>query len=556
MPDMRNTQSRRIAQTIPTQRATIWNRSSVGAAVSKVNGILPVAMGLLFFGWECCRYLYLFRYADDLKLTTWLPDDAFYYLILGRNFALLHRWTFDGVAPATGFHLLWGYTIALIYWLAPNISLHQIFTVLYFPISLLVATALALACSLVRRLFGPFSILGPAAIFCISLAVQLPNFLMESGLVVFFSCLAVYLVFREERPLANWSLAAAFVVGVLGILSRSDFGLLPSALLFACLIMRRTVGAPRVKLAGSVWAGSIIGFVVMLGHTYVASGHLLQSSVRVKRHWSVLDGDSLWVSAWRAISPLIEYRGGWPPLPLHVVFVYAVGITLLLLAIIGAAKSRLHHRFTTTVTFAMSVAALGYIAFYSLDSAAVQAWYFANYLVLYSILAGSAFAIPGRVWRALSTIALGVWLWMASPIGRGLSPVWPQQVGFYQAGLYVRNHPELKPIGAWNAGIVDYLAPGGVVNLDGLVNDDAVPYVLSNSLKKYLAERRIYHVVDDSIMWESRITRAHGGYAGDAMTRCIDSKLTLWQTPHPLLVGDHLMLSTLDPQCLNGVDRH
>jgi hypothetical protein len=95
-----------------------------------------------------------------------------------------------------------------------------------------------------------------------------------------------------------------------------------------------------------------------------------------------------------------------------------------------------------------------------------------------------------------------------------------------------------------------------VVNLDGLVNDDAVPYVLSNSLKTYLAERRIYRVVDDSIMWESWLTRAHGGYAGDVMTRCIDSKLTLWQTPDPQLVGDHVMLSTLDPQCLSGIDRH
>jgi hypothetical protein len=85
---------------------------------SEVSAVLPVATGLLFFAWECCRYLYLFRYADDSKLTAWLPDDAFYFLILGRNFTLLHRWTFDGAAPATGFHLLWGYMIALIYWIA------------------------------------------------------------------------------------------------------------------------------------------------------------------------------------------------------------------------------------------------------------------------------------------------------------------------------------------------------------------------------------------------------------------------------------------------------
>jgi hypothetical protein len=93
----------------------------------------------------------------------------------------------------------------------------------------------------------------------------------------------------------------------------------------------------------------------------------------------------------------------------------------------------------------MGAVALGYIGLYTFDSAAVQAWYFANYLVPYSILAGSAFAIPGKVWKALSTIALGVWLWKASPFVWGWSPVWPQQVGFYHARIYVRNHPELKP---------------------------------------------------------------------------------------------------------------
>jgi hypothetical protein len=186
----------------------------------------------------------------------------------------------------------------------------------------------------------------------------------------------------------------------------------------------------------------------------------------VKRHWSVLDGDNPWLSAWRAISPLLESPRGWQPHPRHVVFGYAVGIALLLLAIIGAAKSRLNHRFAITVTCAMGGVALGYIAFYTYDSAAVQAWYFA--------------------------ITLSRTLF----------------------------------------------------------------YMLSNSLKNYLAERHIYRVVDDAIMWESGITRAHGGYAGDVMTRCIDSKLTLWQTPIPLLVGDHVMLSTLDPQCLSGVDHH
>jgi hypothetical protein len=196
---------------------------------------------------------------------------------------------------------------------------------------------------------------------------------------------------------------------------------------------------------------------------------------------------------------------------------------------------------------------VGYMALYGYDGA-VQLWYFASYLVPYSVLAASMFANPGKAWRAVLTVALALLIWRASPIRRAATPRWPQQVGYYEAGLYLRQHPELKPVGAWNAGIDSYFAGGGVVDLDGLVNDDAAQYVLSNSLKKYLAERHIDRVIDDSIMWDSDLTRARGGYAGDVLVRCINSKVTLWQAPIVYRVGDHIMLSMLDPQCLNGID--
>ena len=136
------------------RRSAIRSRLRLVAGDWKTNIILPIAMGFLFLAIECLRYFCLFRHANDRKLTEWLPDDAFYYLISGRNFALSHRWTFDGVAPATGFHLLWGYMIALIYWLAPNISLHQIFTLLYFFSAFLMAASLSILCIMVGRTFG------------------------------------------------------------------------------------------------------------------------------------------------------------------------------------------------------------------------------------------------------------------------------------------------------------------------------------------------------------------------------------------------------------------
>jgi hypothetical protein len=540
----------------PRADRSIASRPILGRAVLTANSLLPIAIGFLFFAMQCCRYFYLFRRADDSKLTQWLPDDAFYYLILGRNFALLHRWTFDGVAPATGFHLLWGYMMALIYWLAPSISLHQIFTLLYFFVAFLMATSLALTCVMVQRFFGPFAVLGPVATFCTSSAVQQPNFLMESGLVSIFSCLAIYIVLGNSKPPANsLTLAAAFAVGLLGMLSRSDFGLLPLVVLLACVAMDRQVQSPRVKLAGCVLTGSILGLVLVLGHTYLASGHLTQSSARVKRHWSALDLDRPNLSARHAIWPLLEGRDSSArSSPMRKRMVYVAGAALLFPAIAGAAIAKRRRRAAITIVGAAAGVILGYIALYTYDSAAVQVWYFANYLVPYSVLAASAFAIPGREWRTLSTAVLAIWIWTASPIRKSWTPIWPQQIGFYQAGIYLRDHPEISPIGAWNAGILSYVARRAIVNLDGLVNDDAVADVVSNSLKNYLAEKHIHHVIDDAIMWDSDMTRARGGYAGDVLTRCIQSKTTLWQTPNPRLVGDHILLSTLDPQCLSAID--
>jgi hypothetical protein len=310
-------------------------------------------------------------------------------------------------------------------------------------------------------------------------------------------------------------------------------------------------------------AGSVVGLLLVLGHTYLSSGHFVQSSAIVKRRWSSLDkdyfssrGDPSQIDS-GAISPLLEGSDGGQRLARHPHakrwVPYVAGGAFLLMAMTGAGLSKLRRRPAIAIVCAMGGVVIGYIALYAYDGA-VQPWYFADYIVPYSIIAASAFAIPGKAWRAVSTVALAVLLWRASPVRRATTPMWPQQVGFYEAGIFLRQHPELKPVGAWNAGIDSYAAGGGVINVDGLVNDDAAQYVLSNSLKNYLAERHIDRVIDDSIMWESDLTRARGGYPGVALTRCIDWKITLWQVAKPQLVGNHVMLSTLDPQCLSGAD--
>jgi hypothetical protein len=501
---------------------------------------------MFFLILEISRYVSLFRGAGESRLVEWAPDDAFYYLILGRNFALLHRWTFDGIEPATGFHLLWGYTIALIYRLAPNISFEQIFRVLFFAGSLLVAASLSITSVVVVRLFGVFAALAPVAVFCTSMAMQQPNFLMESSLVILFSSLAVYIVTSKQRSSTGVALASAFGVGTLGMLSRSDFGLLPFVLWIACLAMDKGIRTPRVKLASGLFAGSVFGFILVVVHTYMVSGHLIQSSARVKQHWAMLDGNSTIMSAWFSLSPLVDSS---PRSPVETGVLFIAIALLLLVAIAVAAWSRQKGRFTITPAVVMGAVVLGYVAFYRYGGN-VQPWYLANYIVPYSVLAAGPFTVPGRVWKIISIVALAVWIWKAPVIRKSWIPTWPQQTGFYRAGVYLRDHPELKPVGAWNAGIQSYVAGGGVINLDGLVNQDVVPHVLSNSLTSYLADRHVYRVLDDAIMWNSPITRVHGGYAGDILTRCIQSTETVWQATNPQWIGDHMMLSLLDGECL------
>ncbi len=73
-----------------------------------------------------------------------MPDDAFYYLVLCQNFAAKGFWTFDGEHWASGFHLLFGYLIAAIYWVCPGISLEAIYALVVIINTALVAAAVYL----------------------------------------------------------------------------------------------------------------------------------------------------------------------------------------------------------------------------------------------------------------------------------------------------------------------------------------------------------------------------------------------------------------------------
>ena len=111
-----------------------------------------------------------------------IPDDAFYYLVPARKFATFGRWTFDGVEPSSGFHLLWEYLLAGFFHFVPHATLHTIFAVFGTMQVLLLALAAYLLALTARKSFGPGVLPGLALVFFSAACLQQEGWLLESAL--------------------------------------------------------------------------------------------------------------------------------------------------------------------------------------------------------------------------------------------------------------------------------------------------------------------------------------------------------------------------------------
>ena len=80
------------------------------------RGCLFAILGLALF---CPLYVSLTMLLMPAELRVqYVPDDAFYYLGLSRNFFRLHFWTFDsGISRTSGFHPLHAYVLVSLFWI-------------------------------------------------------------------------------------------------------------------------------------------------------------------------------------------------------------------------------------------------------------------------------------------------------------------------------------------------------------------------------------------------------------------------------------------------------
>jgi hypothetical protein len=431
-----------------------------------------------------------------------VPDDGFYYLNLASNYARLGAWTFDGgLSHTTGFHLLHAYASAAIAPFFAIESTSRLLAVQSLVAYALTATAAIVWSSLAARFFGAGARVGVAIVFGAGAALACPRMMMEWPYVVLLDGLFFHALATRR---AKWLAMAAFLAPI----ARTD-AVIPVMVALGVYALAR---APRERgrfpsalpsaLAPELAAGfaCTAGFAVVSFFCFVHSGHFTQGNARMKAHWGeqhVALGKIAGVVT-RTVAPgfwAIESPNELGSALFVVVLVAAAAIAFAVRARRDETGPPPAANGARTLLAAALLAAAATFTIYAWKVAGLMPWYCAHFMGPVALVAGAA---AGRIWRgAALPIGLGL-VAIESAIGVVIAnePIWPHQSLVLEAGTWLRAHPEYAPAAAWNAGISGYFSDSKVVNIDGLVNDDAQPYLFADRLTCYLRAAGVRTILD------------------------------------------------------------
>ena len=179
----------------------------------------------------------------------------------------------------------------------------------------------------------------------------------------------------------------------------------------------------------------------------------------------------------------------------------------------------------SAVFHACLITLLGYILFYRYNSYGLHVWYTSNFTVpLAIVLPGITFYALNKFRFVISSIVL-VFYCTSVVFIVGKSP-YKNHLAMMNAGKHIKDMSDNYQYASWNAGIVSYFSGKPLVNLDGLTNDDAVPFILSNRLFDYIIDRKIKYIVDFDAMFR-QYNRTRGGYDDPRVDSCIHLEKTI-----------------------------
>lgn len=452
-----------------------------------------------------------FARADFITLIrTNLHDDAFYYFEIARNLVLTGRSTFDGSSLSNGYHPLWMLLILPAFQSTPSLEA-PLFVVQAFEV-LLVLLAAALLLRLFVNLGGnPQVGLATSSLLLLNPALVLQNLNgLETALVIAASLAwsnwHVICLRRKRLRIQDglwWGFLAAFA-----FLSRTDTAPLLLIGVAALLIRHRRTLLPSMK---ALIPGGILALLIVspwLGWNMIHFGSPIQSSgyALTAVGYQQVTGQpllNLWLG--RLLESLMLYKLFAFHAGMSVPWVMAWSI-LLGLGIVADWQSIWQRlRILLRDSAPILVWAPLFISMHHVVRLSVRPWYYNSVipLVLLALAILIELAYRGAQQRLPAwTLSLMLLLLVGSAVIQGswqvtADPGYPdQEVMFEGAHAMDALMPAGHSLGMFNAGIAAYSLERPVVNLDGVVNDEVVPYLVEARVADYLAERNICFVAD------------------------------------------------------------
>jgi hypothetical protein len=494
-----------------------------------------------------------------------VPDDAFYYLVVGRNIATTGVSTFDGQNLASGYHPGW---MMLVTMAARCVSdgnqLVRVVVVMGFAFHAL-AGWLLYRC-LQRFVSGRTAALAAGFWMFGYLPLVLASFALETSLycVAFLLSYSVYLgriepwlwpagengrsriptknlvLFGVALGLCLWARTEAIVllacaVGWLGVAALFVWPRAAASAAERTLSKRRRwtdcinlsfssmiEACRRAALTSAAALALILPWLLYSLHTF---GTIRQSSGVMKTLWMQGEmsglglGERLFLYAtryatWLAYSMPWTWGGG-------VASIVAIALAwICLLVAVGVYIKRSPPqvrqaigRVFPAVAYPLVHAVLAGLI-YSTCFADVQCWYLSlPYLEIYLVLVvlGSAICLT-----AIDTARAKRWAFKALVAASVLTVVglvryaqtWQYGFWAWQRDVYTAIEPvdRALPLGArvgcFNAGIPGYFSRRQIINLDGLVNNAVVPYWQAKRFEQYLSDAHIGFIYDEKLSME------------------------------------------------------
>ena len=453
-------------------------------------------------------------FGSESKLMEWLYDDSFYYMITAMHFSERHISSFDGVTVTSGYHPLWMWLCAAVYGLRGRLDLTYVRSCMALTLCISgVILLLALRDAWIKRHSGMLWALGLGA--CSYSALNNGLTVMEWPLVVLCWFLLHGLLLSQAgtshgtRQLQAKGYAAALVLGIAGSLSRTDFGLIPASYLAAAILLalpRRNWDAMRLALMATL--GALLGLPLVFWYNHRMTGAWLQSSAEVKRLAASLSSPFNPIPAlWQFLRvllylPALDLAAASRTALLH----RALG-ALLLLIVVGAIFTLVwtkRTRLTVSTTaprnvpeeFALIAALFGVTGYLLLDGFNTQAtygWYTAA-------VTGFIFIVTARVFATLRTPVAGA-IVLPLMLANMAAAEWfggnaRSQMQEITTGKALHLGHPAAVMGGGDVGKPSFYNHGEMFNLDGLMNNEVVPYLAAGRIHCYILSRHIEYLSD------------------------------------------------------------